>query len=669
MLDLGRVMEELTRSGVPQQELERAQQHAAENKVHLLQALADLNIADYSVAGKCLAEVCRIPYRPLLANVPSPHARGLLSPRCAHKWKVFPHAYQPDMNLLTLAVHDPDQVATILAIHNFFMQPFRLAFTIAPVPEIEKAFEMHLGITPSGTAPSGKRPLTMPKPPAQGGEAKPEEGNKKPAVIPEPGRKMSSLAEALKKKQAEKAAAEAKEGGAKKPAENDKPKKGKERQAPMDSVRQRRKVTEKKAPKKADEKPEEKAPEKKPDAAKPEQEKAPATDLSHSLISAAALLVGAHLGDNSEELARARSRVRYCQLLGTKLGFPTTEIDQVVLGAWMSALKDKRQVIKQFVTPYNLDEVIFTENVEDSKLGPAAQVLKLVTCYQEMKERDPTACKDVNLTRRSLRLLWSSAADSQPMLETFLQLLMDEEFLSKLDNASGKILIVDPVEVSTSSLGPPLTNDGYDVNVVPTAAAAEDAISESAPDLVIAAFDLPQTNGLKFCQKLKRATETSTIPVIILLKTDEEEHVAECLRAGVDDYIVKPLNLELLFLKTQKLVATSPTEATKEGVSGTLEDMSFTDMIQILCAGAKSMEIDLNCDGTQGQVFVKAGEIIHATVGKHQGEAAFYELMKWTRGEFTTKQCADFPEPTIDSSTMSLLMEGARLADEGEEES
>ena len=660
MLDLAKLKEELTRSGIPEQELARASQHAGTNKIHFVAALVDLKIADYPQIGKCLAVVCQMPYRPLMQNPPSPHARGLLSPRCAYKWKVFPHAYQPEINLLTMAVYDPDQVARIGAIHQFFMQPFRLAFTIAPEHEIDKAFELHLGMKPEAAAAAKpapeKRKLALPKP-AEGA----------PEPTPMPGKKVSSLAEALKKKQAEKAAAQGDGKTAAAPADDKK--------APLASVRQRRKIAPREA-KPEEAKPEEKEPEekkpeaeepatKKAEAEKPEEQKAPAMDLSHSLISAAALLVGAHLGDNSEELARARSRVRYCQLLATKLSFPTTEIDQVVLGAWMAALKDKRQVIKQFVTPYNLDEVIFTDDVEDSKLSSAAQVLKLVTCYQEMKDKDPAACKDVNLTRRSLRLLWSSSDESQSMLETFLQLLMDEEFLSKLDEQSGSILIVDPVEVSTSSLVPPLTNDGYDVSAVPTAAAAEDAIAGSAPDLVITAFDLPKTNGLKFCQKLKRGAETSSIPVVMVLKPEEEEHVAECLRAGVDDYVVRPVNLELLFLKTQKLVTATPTEATKEGVSGSLEDMSFTDMIQILCAGSKSMEIDLSCDGTEGQVFVKNGEIIHASVGNSQGEEAFYKLMQWTRGDFTTKQCAEFPEPTIDSSTMSLLMEGARIADEG----
>lgn len=652
MLDSNKLKQALVRAGIPQQELARAEQHAGTQKVHLADALVELNIAQYPQIGKCLAEVCQLPYKPLLTAPPSPHARGLLSPRCAYKWKVFPHAYQPQIGLLTMAIHDPDQLGTMEAIHQFFMQPFRLAFTIASPSEIEKAFETHLGMKDAPAAPAtgaapaapAKRALTIP------GKKPPAEDHDKPAPeLPEPGKKLSGLAAALKKKQEEKAAVKG------------------DRAAPLASVRQRRTPAPAEKKKAEPKKPETKEAEpEKPQEAKAEPEKAEATDLSHSLISAAALLVGAHLGDDSEKLAVARSRVRYCQLLATKLGLLTTEIDQVVLGAWMSALRDKRQVIKQFVTPYNLEEVIFTDDVEDAKLSPAAQVLKLVTCYQEMKENDPKSCKDVNLTRRSLRLLWSSSAESQNMLEMFLQLLMDEEFLSKLDAASGNILIVDPVEVSTSSLAPPLTNDGYKVSVVPTATAAEGAITESQPDLAIVAFDLPQTNGLKFCQKLKRNPDTSSIPVVMLLKQDEEKHVAECLRAGVDDYIVKPVNLELLFLKTQKLVTAAPTEATKEGVSGSLEDMSFTDMIQILCAGAKSMEIDLICDGTEGHVFVKNGEIIHADVGDAKGEEAFYKLMQWTRGDFTTKQCAEFPEPTIDSSTMSLLMEGARIADEGE---
>jgi hypothetical protein len=64
---------------------------------------------------------------------------------------------------------------------------------------------------------------------------------------------------------------------------------------------------------------------------------------------------------------------------------------------------------------------------------------------------------------------------------------------------------------------------------------------------------------------------------------------------------------------------------------------------------------------------MQQGNVVHAVVGDITGEQAFFRLMQWRDGQFSLKECSEFPEQTISASTMSLLMEGARLADEGSE--
>ena len=93
--------------------------------------------------------------------------------------------------------------------------------------------------------------------------------------------------------------------------------------------------------------------------------------------------------------------------------------------------------------------------------------------------------------------------------------------------------------------------------------------------------------------------------------------------------------------------------------------MSFTDMVQILCAGGKSVEIVLsNKNGDESHVFIEDGNITQADSDGLEGEQAFYALMRWNEGTFTTRPCDSFPERAIQASAMGLLMEGARLIDE-----
>jgi hypothetical protein len=67
-----------------------------------------------------------------------------------------------------------------------------------------------------------------------------------------------------------------------------------------------------------------------------------------------------------------------------------------------------------------------------------------------------------------------------------------------------------------------------------------------------------------------------------------------------------------------------------------------------------------------GEVFFHDSDIVHATFGSLQGEAAFFRLMSAAAGsfEFATRDAASFPQRTVPSSVPALIMAGARLADE-----
>jgi CheY-like chemotaxis protein len=385
-------------------------------------------------------------------------------------------------------------------------------------------------------------------------------------------------------------------------------------------------------------------------------------DMNQYLTGTASLLVAAYLREDSQAMNTVRSRVRYIRLLGTRLGFSRDELNTVVLAAWLSGIDDRRRVIKQFACPYDLEPIIYPETTGDLHRH-GALALSLVRCYEKVLRENGSAVRDVGLTRRQLQLSWPPSREQRAVLEVFLQVLMDEQFLDRCDRLSGRILVVDPSLESTAVLSPALFNRGYTVQVVCSAAAAFSALALQSPSAVIVGADLPDRSGIEFCRMIRATEQTCHIPLLMLLPPDHVKQAAEALRAGADDFLADPKDAELLLLKLEKL---SASHATKDntGVSGSLADMAFSDMIQILCAGNKDMEISLQRRDETGHVFVKQGTVVHAVCGDLEGERSFFSFMRWEEGVFTAKQCTEFPEETITSSTMSLLMEGARLVDE-----
>ncbi len=389
-------------------------------------------------------------------------------------------------------------------------------------------------------------------------------------------------------------------------------------------------------------------------------------EVNQYLANTASLLVAAYLREDSEAMNTVRSRVRYIQLLGTRLGFSRDELNAVVLAAWLSGIDDQRRVIRQFACPYDLEAIIYPATAGDLQQR-GALALSLVRCYENLIREDGSAARDVSLTRRHLQLSWPASREQQETLETFLQVLMDEQFLDRFDRCSGQVLVVDPSEESASVFSSALFNRGYTVQVVSSAAAAFSALAMRTPSVLLVGVELPDKSGMEFCRMIKTAEQTCHIPLLMLLPADHAKQAAEALRAGADDFLMAPEDDELLLLKLEKLSSSrSSDDAT--GVNGSLADMAFTDMIQILCAGNKDMEISLQRARESGHVFVKHGTVVHAVCDELEGEKAFFSFMRWQEGEFTAKQCTEFPKETIASSTMSLLMEGARQVDEHEQD-
>jgi CheY-like chemotaxis protein len=389
-------------------------------------------------------------------------------------------------------------------------------------------------------------------------------------------------------------------------------------------------------------------------------------EMSRALLSAVSLMVRNRLAGDPAALASLQTIVRHCQMLAARVGISTFERDAVLTAAWLSGLPDAKDLLNQLPTPYHLDTILGQPR-DGAPVRVERSIVEVVRSYQGMAERDAAACRDVNKVRRTLRS--AVAQCGTEILEPFLGILMDEVFLSTLDRKAGTVLVVDPAEMASATLGPPLAADGYEVTCSADAAEAAAKIAQKKPDLIILAASLPDESGASFCRRMKRDKVTAGIPIIVLLSEADEKLAAECLRAGAEDVLSKPVPLELLFLKLQRFIdAAGETEtksaATAAGVSGSLADMAFTDMIQILSAGGKSVEIRMSSANAEGRIFLQGGKIIHAAVGDQQGEEAFYTMMSWREGSFSMRPPAEFPERTIHTDAMGLLMEGAKRLDD-----
>ena len=94
----------------------------------------------------------------------------------------------------------------------------------------------------------------------------------------------------------------------------------------------------------------------------------------------------------------------------------------------------------------------------------------------------------------------------------------------------------------------------YDVIEAADGKQALQVLSDNNVSIVISDVMMPVMDGLELCQKVKTDLRYSHIPVILLSARSAEEHIADGLREGADEYITKPFNLEILLLRIKKLI-------------------------------------------------------------------------------------------------------------------
>lgn len=65
---------------------------------------------------------------------------------------------------------------------------------------------------------------------------------------------------------------------------------------------------------------------------------------------------------------------------------------------------------------------------------------------------------------------------------------------------------------------------------------------ESTPDIVLLDWMVESLSGIEVCRRLRRATDTANVPIIMLTARGEEEDRVRGLETGADDYVTKPFS-------------------------------------------------------------------------------------------------------------------------------
>ena len=106
------------------------------------------------------------------------------------------------------------------------------------------------------------------------------------------------------------------------------------------------------------------------------------------------------------------------------------------------------------------------------------------------------------------------------------------------------ILLAEDDETLRNALVLALRSEGYSVRACRDGAEALAAYAERRPDLVVLDVMMPQKSGFDVCAEIRRRDDL--VPVIFLSAKSSDEDVLLGLGLGADDFIAKPVRLDVL---------------------------------------------------------------------------------------------------------------------------
>ncbi len=110
-----------------------------------------------------------------------------------------------------------------------------------------------------------------------------------------------------------------------------------------------------------------------------------------------------------------------------------------------------------------------------------------------------------------------------------------------------RVLIADDEALSRKILQDSLLKWGYEVVVTKDGNEAWEYLQrDDAPNLVVLDWVMPGLDGIDVCKKLRARTASNYFYIILLTAKADREDIIKGLKAGADDYIVKPFNQQEL---------------------------------------------------------------------------------------------------------------------------
>ena len=156
-----------------------------------------------------------------------------------------------------------------------------------------------------------------------------------------------------------------------------------------------------------------------------------------------------------------------------------------------------------------------------------------------------------------------------PRVELIRFMRENEIPLDVIEVGKKRILVVDDDPSILEMFQDFLSRDGrFEVKTASTGYDAGLLTEAFRPHLIVLDYMLPDINGDLVCRRLRANPESQSTRIIFVSGVVNQDEVAELVRAGADDFVKKPFNIESLITRMASLLELDPVSNNGRGGEG-----------------------------------------------------------------------------------------------------
>jgi PleD family two-component response regulator len=158
------------------------------------------------------------------------------------------------------------------------------------------------------------------------------------------------------------------------------------------------------------------------------------------------------------------------------------------------------------------------------------------------------------------------------------------------------ILLIDSDSAVNATLEGYFAQQNYKLIACATGAEGVSQAVSRPPSLILLSTALPDSSGMDVFNQLRSRSRTAHIPVMFLAEASDIRYQKDFLSAGADDFIPKPVDVDILALRIKNAISRSEREGLNHPRSGLPTGRMIQERVRALADEDNWYKIDFGID-------------------------------------------------------------------------